>query len=832
MNRQVRTLLVAARLVLWAERLGRAFWRPAALFCGLLAVAMFGLPAWLSGLPALVVLVAGVGFLVVLGLRGFARPAAADAERRLEMDGGVRHRPFAVLRDRPAGGASDAFWAAHQTRAAAALGRLRLRGPSPGLVAADPFALRAAGMLLLLAGLVVAGPRVGDRLAGAFLPRLPSFGAAPTVQAWIEPPAYTGQPLLFLPGDASGVTVPAGSVLHVTLTGGRFGPYLTLGSQTEKFAKLGHQSWQAKLTLTDGGTLHVTRFLGEVAHWPITVLPNDPPVVAWSAPPGPAAKSLSTRLPWHVSQRWGVASLSADLAPEGHADLPHLHIPLPLPGTPKDAGGAASPDLSANPYAGVPMTAQLSAADVSGQHATSPSASLVLPARQFRNPLARALADVRRRFALAPSDQDSPAADIDALAEAKLAYGGKPGIYLNLVAISALLREVHGQAAFDEAESRLYTLALALDGLLPDASARALAEARENLRKGFAEHSRGKLSDSELKRRMDALRQALDKRMADLAQQAVKQGALAPFDPHAQKLSNAAIDKKMQKMEQALREGRMDDAKQQMAELEKMLDKLQSAKILSQKEAQKQAEQAKRGRQLMGAVQDLIKRESGLMDHAQARTPGQQQQEMQRIPGFNLLQPPPPPDESAGDDADHAARQADAHTQKSLSRALEALKGAFGASGGEVPKNFDEAGQDMDQARQSFADDQDPAARAAAGRAVEALQKGGQDMARQMTPQGGQMQLGFQQNNGDTKGGESEDESGEQGDDQDGHSHDPFGRSVDGSGGAGDDPGLHVPDTREEARSRAIQDELRRRDSDRERKQQELDYIERLLKPF
>ena len=826
-------MLAAARLVLWVEALTRALWRPAALLLGFFALAMFGLPGFVAGLPALVVLVGAVGLLVAVGMRGFARPGVADAERRLERDGGIAHRPFAVLRDRPAGGVLDAFWAAHQARAAAALGRVRLRGPSPGLAAADPYALRAAGLVLLLAGLVVAGPRVGDRLAAAFLPGLPSMGAAPAVQAWVEPPGYTGQPLLFLPGDGSGVTVPARSVLHVTLTGGRFGPYLTLGSRTEKFAKLGHRSWQATLTLTDGGTLHVTRFLGEVAHWPITVLPNDPPVVAWSAPPGAVPKSLSTRLPWHVSQRWGVASLSADLAPEGHAELPHVRIPLPLPGTPKDAAGAATPDLSANPYAGVKMTAQLSATDVSGQHATSPWASLVLPARQFRNPLARALADVRRRFALAPSDQDSPASDIDALAEAKLAYGGKPGIYLNLVAISALLREVHGQAAFDEAESRLYTLALALDGLLPDASARALADARENLRKGFAEHARGKLSDSELKRRLDALRQALDKRMSDLAQQAVKQGALAPFDPHAQKLSNAAIDKKMQKMEQALREGRMDDAKQQMAELEKMLDKLQSAKILSPKEAQKQAEQAKRGRQLMGAVQDLIKRESGLMDHAQARAPGQQQPDMQqRIPGFNLLQPPPPPDESAGDDAGHAGRQADAHTQKSLSRALGALKGAFGASGGEVPKNFDEAGQDMDQARQAFADDQDPAARSAAGRAVEALQKGGQDMARQMTPQGGQMQLGFQQNNGDTKGGESEDESGDQGDDQDGHSHDPFGRSVDGSGGAGDDPGLHVPDTREEARSRAIQDELRRRDSDRARKQQELDYIERLLKPF
>jgi hypothetical protein len=225
----------------------------------------------------------------------------------------------------------------------------------------------------------------------------------------------------------------------------------------------------------------------------------------------------------------------------------------------------------------------------------------------------------------------------------------------------------------------------------------------------------------------------------------------------------------------------------------------------------------------MGAVQDLIKRESGLMDHAQSRAPAPPQ--IQHYPGFNLLAPP---ETGTDDQAAHDARQADAHTQQSLFRALEALKNAFGASGGEVPKNFDEAGQDMGQTQQAFTDD----ARAAAGRAVEALQKGGQDMARQMSPQSGQMQLGLLPNNGDTPGGQTADESGENGDDQDGHSHDPFGRSVDGNSGAGDDGKVQVPDQMEQARSRAIQDELRRRDADRQRRQQELDYIERLLKPF
>jgi hypothetical protein len=47
-----------------------------------------------------------------------------------------------------------------------------------------------------------------------------------------------------------------------------------------------------------------------------------------------------------------------------------------------------------------------------------------------------------------------------------------------------------------------------------------------------------------------------------------------------------------------------------------------------------------------------------------------------------------------------------------------------------------------------------------------------------------------------------------------------------------DDPTLRVPDEMERGRSRAIQEELRRRGANRERPQEELDYIGRLLKPF
>jgi hypothetical protein len=62
---------------------------------------------------------------------------------------------------------------------------------------------------------------------------------------------------------------------------------------------------------------------------------------------------------------------------------------------------------------------------------------------------------------------------------------------------------------------------------------------------------------------------------------------------------------------------------------------------------------------------------------------------------------------------------------------------------------------------------------------------------------------------------------------------DPLGRKLgEGQDQAPDDGSTHVPDTVTRQRAREIEQELRRRDSDRTRPPQELEYLDRLLKPF
>jgi ribosomal protein S20 len=470
---------------------------------------------------------------------------------------------------------------------------------------------------------------------------------------------------------------------------------------------------------------------------------------------------------------------------------------------------------------------------------------------------------------LHPESADEAAAELSALAEAPFGphdpSGLAPsGVTLNIAAASALLSAPPhpGEDMVAEAQGRLWALALALDGALPDAAARALAEARARLRDAMEDRANGQLSQKDLNQRLEELRQALDKRLAEIGKQAVQRGAIDKFDPDRQHLSSSALDKLIRKMEQAAREGRMDDAKQAMAELEKMLDQLKNAHIMTKEETQQRQEQARRGRQIMGAVQDLVRRETGLLDHAQLRAPatppglppqfrgfpfppagGTDETPDDPASGSEPTAPPdqtpdqPPPDQAqSGNPPPLSPRQqqtADARTQRALHRALGALSQGFAESGGQPPRSLEESGHAMDDAAQALDSHQDPQARDAISRAIAALQQGGQSMSHQMSAgASGQMQLSLQ------PGGQSGDDgSGQDGEDgpDDGHGgrkKDPFGRQVDGNGTTADDPSLRVPDQMEQGRSRAIQEELRRRGADRQRPQGELDYIDRLLKPF
>lgn len=797
------------RAFLWLEGLARAAWLAAALLAGAAGLVLLGVPVPLGRALALAAL-GGAAVMLARRRAWLGWPTVAAAERRIERASGLRHGPLSVGRDAPAGGAG-LLWAAHQAWAQQAASRGRLGAPAPALAEADPRALRALAALLLLAGIGVAGAGAPARLAGL----LPggALGGAPVIEAWIEPPAYTGEAPVFLTHGAGAVTVPADSRLKVSIGAGSR-PWLAVPGGRARFRTPAAGAWTAEAPLRRSGRLRLGVWWHTLGAWKITILPNAPPDVAWDGAPGRAARPDETRLPWRAGQRWGVASLQAELRPAGHPDLPPLTVPVPLPGRPREAHGAAVAALAAHPYAGLRVTGVLRGRDVSGQAGASAAIDFVLPARTFRDPLARAVIEVRRRLALRPAAPGAAADDLEALAGAPEARARRPGTFLNLSTVAALLRE-GGQPAEAEAQARLWTLALDLEGALPDAAAARLAAAQDAARRALTDRQLGRIGDKKLAEMLQALRDAVQQRLADIARKAFERGELGQFDPRGKSFRSSDIDRLMQQIARDAAVGQMQAARQEMAELKQLLQRLDHAKVLSPAEAARAAAANRQAERLSGAVQDLARREAGLMDRGQQRAP----RPAPMPQGWGQEGAPPPPDLDKLE-RDEAARGVDARTERALERALQALKQGAKQLGAEPPPSLDEAARAMQQAEQSLQQGNDAGARAAEGRAVASLMQGGQQLQAAMR-QGAQMAI--------VPGGGGEGE--ELGAAPDGEGRDPLGRPVSGSGGRAEDDGsVKVPTDMELGRSRAIQEELRRRGAERTRPAEELDYIDRLLR--
>ncbi|MGI4954729.1 MAG: DUF4175 family protein, partial [Janthinobacterium lividum] len=520
------------------------------------------------------------------------------------------------------------------------------------------------------------------------------------------------------------------------------------------FHALDAASWQAERDLGTSGTLSVQRRGGSQS-WTLTAIPDLPPATAFPEPPGPArtvrGSTPQVRLPWRASDDYGLASVGIELRLRDRMDAPPVKLPVPLAGTPKTAAGTATQDLSAHPWAGLPVQGRVVARDTPGQAGSSADAEFVLPERPFDNPLARAVLDIRRQLSLTPEERNPAAQLLDVLAEQPKTYDYSAGVSLNMRSISTLLRRGRGQDAVDEAQARMWELALSLEDGAPDRTARALEEARQAMRDAVEAKPDTPEKQAELEKRIEELREAIQRHMEALTKQAQKDGTEIPLDPNSPAMNQRELDRMAQEMQKAAKEGRMDDAKRQMAELERLLEQLQNARPESgEAREQRNAERRERGKQQQNAVQDMVRREGALVDRSQSRPnadrrPPSQRNTPQRQPGDQPQsqsgdpsdQPGDPSQQSSGNPAQRpvpgsSQRQTDAKQQRAMRRALGELMQRFGDLTGQVPPSLGEADTAMRDAAQALQDGRDDFAGAAQQRAIEALQKGGRDMGQAM----------------------------------------------------------------------------------------------------
>lgn len=859
MVRQRPVLL--ARIVLVWERAAPVLAAPLGALALYLILALFGVferfgDPWRA--LVLVALGAAAGWLAWRAARGFHWPARAEAERRVEADSGLKDREYEALRDRPGTG-DAAMWQAHRERMAARLAHARTRRPRAAWAKVDPYGLRISAMLLVAAGVFMAGDLARFRVEDAFAPRVLSGGTGRAVaDLWVEPPAYTGEPALYL-RERRRAEVPAGSVLAARLAGTARTPRVT-GAEAQ-IERIDETVWQIRVPVLQSGEITVRA--GALAERvTLTAVPDMPPHLALSAEPEGDAEGR-IKIEFVARDDYGVEAFALHVAPEpaeaGAAIAEEAWEVIEIvPGSVMAAGTGdlytASVDVARHRLAGERVAIRIAGTDGAGQSAASAPYEMTLPARVFLDPVARAVAAERKGFLTASEDyapvdaplpepvtgagrlgrivflDDAPAlrierapdeiqrlaAALDAISDAPPRYFDDPIVYMGLRTAMHEVRRARGGESLSHLDEDLWQIALRAElGTLADARA-ALDAAERALNDAMARGA----DASEMAALFDAYERAMQNYLAALAREAVQDQQQAGGGGSGMNAMSADM---LQELLDALREaselGDTEGARRALAQLMELLRNLQM-QLGSGGGGQGDSPMARALREALEELGEQMGEQRELMedtfeesrDGAQpGRQPGQGQSGEPGIgEPYTLgpdgqerpLSPEGQADGQPGGTQD-TPRGGGGLTERELARRQGALSDRIGELAGtltedEAREALGRAAQAMEEAERALEQGELDGALALQDEAIEAIREAAGELAEALLE--------------------------EQGGDQ----TDPLGR---GTGGTG--PGnVDVPSEAERQRARDILEELRRRAAEQGRPQEELDYIERLLERF
>ncbi|MBL8660294.1 MAG: TIGR02302 family protein [Rhodospirillales bacterium] len=830
-RRYRRLLALAGAALLW-EQLWPRLWPLATIVGAFVALGLLDVLPQLTGwLHAAVLVVFAASALAAAGyaLRGLRRPDRASRRRRLERDSGLAHRPLGARDDRLAAGADDpaarSLWALHQKRMAAAAERLTIRPPSPGVPRIEPWGIRAGVVLLLVIGIVAGGGAAPERMWRAVTPALATTATQPlVVEIWMTPPAYTGVAPIFLSnGSGEGkedaaVAVPQGSSLLAQVSGVRSAPLLVMGDGRHPFAALTDDAagdaprtsaYRTETTVgaASGGTIDVRLGSHSLAAWHVRVIPDTPPSAAFVKPPEEAGNG-QLAFAYTAADDYGLSALGIEIRPAATPELAPEATPaaasgdalvrLDLPITIGAAGAVsatATEDLSAHRWAGSAVRMRLVARDTTGQTGHSDEIETILPERAFKHPVARAIIALRKRLGAATTANDvraGVAAGLNAIAEHPEAFANDIVVSLALSVARARLQADAGDNAVDSVRSMLWSAALHLDeGDVPQAE-RVLAEARAKL----ADALEAGADDAEIDRLADALEQALAQYLNAVAAELARRGGMTgqPFPPDTV-LGSDELRDLVEAMREMARTGSRDGARELLAQLQAMLEGIRDGLDMSAN----REELAEAGA-IMQELRTLADDQQRLLEQTFARSREESSAPVDIRPGARTAR------------KEHAVGAASAAAQDDLRRRLDETAVRLDAFAGEIPPALGEAGAAMSAAARALRADLLGDASDRQGEAVQALrdslQGAGQAMAQRL---GAGLALFAAGGRG---GG------------------DPFGRAP-GEEGRGFATGnVTIPEQSELRRAAEILDELRRRAGERQRPEEELHYIDRLLRRF
>lgn len=849
-------------------------------------------PAWgrMAGVAVTALLLLGA----LAGALRTPRPSWRESLSRLDRDSDLAHRPATALTDELAINTNDAgtraLWEAHRARVLDAAARIRVGAPAPRLAERDPWALRFAGALALIAAFFFAGPEREARLLAAFdWSGQTATGLAFRLDGWVDPPPYTQFPPVLLDlktadGSAAAprVRAPVGSTLVVrasqakglTLTpaGGiappkapdapdgaaqkaATAPATAPKTDVKPAAQAAAEPpLESRWTVSRDGTLTVTRGATTLATIAVTAIPDRAPTIELTAEPQPAERGGLT-LAYEVKDDYGVVSAEArfgrlirngqPVEPRRAPLVPAPQATLGLPGGDnRDGEARTTVDLSDHPWAGARVEMTLVARDEIGQEGQSTTIQVTLPQRPFSKPLAKALVEQRRDLILDPASRRRVNEALYALMISPQVFTPDTSVYLGLRTAATRLRGARADQDLVSVADMLWEMALKIeDGDLSDAE-KALQQAQQNLKDAL---ERG-TTDQELKRLTQELKQALDRYLREYAEQMLKNQdpnqQQSRMDPNTRMVTPRDLQKMLDRMEEMARKGDTESAQRMLEQLKNMLNNLKTARPGQRQMdgGQQQMEQALDDLDKMTREQQELRdktfregqkqRQQGQRGQQQRPQQGQQQgqrgQKGQRGQQGQQGQQGEPGDQGDGQEMGQG-EGGEQEGMQGLGQRQQALRERLRELQRQMRENGMNGEQGLSEAEDAMRQAEGALGQGEDGQAVDQQGRALEGLRRGAQGLAQQMQQGDgnQQADGDPNGpGQPGNRRAQSSEPND----DPLGRPTPTTE-AGDRSKFRQGGKRGtlEERAREVTEELRRRLGDPNRPQEELDYLQRLL---
>lgn len=490
--------------VITCERFLSAFWRFSAFAFIVIAIWIFGFDniagLWSEVFFSLLFFL-GIIYFAVKDIRRFSFPSVQEVYKRIERDSGLSHRPLSLYKDFPVAynnHNSSVLWQIRNRLLENQLSKKLKCRFSFNVSKQDRYAVRFLSVLLLISAFFIQGSgNLSEKIYDGMFPvsfEDVSFYDSGDFSVTVIYPEYTGMDKEIITSDelrrkGYAIEVPAGSDIRLSVSGGMGNPVAIFTANKEYFKKINENSFLLEKNIVSDEIIIVKRLFLEQFRINIQAKEDNPPLISMVSEPE-ITEDSSVRFELLVSDDYRVEdiAMSMELDLENAGDIPILgsdiyetEAIMSKPG--QEITIRPSYDLTYHPWAGLPIIFTFEAIDGKDNHSQAVTASLILPEKHFRHPLARKITDERKKLIYNPEQSRLPVSNELYKLHTALSFSEEIGhvektLFLAMKLASLRLQMLPKMKTYTETASLLWDMAMSLEG-------GNLSIAKKNLKDAF-----------------------------------------------------------------------------------------------------------------------------------------------------------------------------------------------------------------------------------------------------------------------------------------------------------------------------------------------------------